>query len=107
MRSLLLEYEKIEVILLEGAGGVFEISKPDKMIFSKKLSGRFPTETEVRAMAIARTSVSVGNLPLSFLEKIILSGLLISKTPPAPSSRITSIFSYSSSSDLTRSASGL
>ena len=51
VRSLLLEYEKIEVILLEGAGGVFEISKPDKMIFSKKLSGRFPTETEVRAMA--------------------------------------------------------
>ena len=51
MRSLLLEYEKIEVILLEGAGGVFEISKLDKMIFSKKLSGRFPTETEVRAMA--------------------------------------------------------
>jgi selT/selW/selH-like putative selenoprotein len=50
VRSLLLEYQKIEVILIEGDGGVFEISKSDKTVFSKKLSGRFPTETEVRAM---------------------------------------------------------
>ena len=51
MRSLLLEFEKIKVTFVEGTGGVFEISKPDKLVFSKKLHGRFPTDAEVRSIA--------------------------------------------------------
>ena len=33
--------------LIEGRGGVFEVSAGDKMIFSKKATGRFPEIDEV------------------------------------------------------------
>jgi selT/selW/selH-like putative selenoprotein len=35
------------VTLRRSGGGVFEIRVDDKLIFSKKASGRFPTEAEI------------------------------------------------------------
>lgn len=35
--------------LVKSSGGVFEISADGKLVFSKKATGRFPTDDEVRA----------------------------------------------------------
>lgn len=40
-----------EVELVKGKGGVFEISRDGKLLFSKKKLGRFPTDEEIDALA--------------------------------------------------------
>ncbi len=40
-----------EVELVESSGGVFEITRDGKPLFSKKKLGRFPTDAEVDALA--------------------------------------------------------
>ncbi len=35
------------VKLIEGGGGVFEITRNNELVFSKKQLGRFPTDNEV------------------------------------------------------------
>ena len=40
-----------EVELIEGGGGVFEITVDGVLRFSKKQLGRFPTDEEIRALA--------------------------------------------------------
>ena len=37
----------IEVTLIQGSGGVFEVMQDGKLIFSKKQQGRFPQESEI------------------------------------------------------------
>jgi selenoprotein W-related protein len=39
-----------EVELVPGVGGVFEITVDGKLMFSKKQTGRFPTDEEVIAV---------------------------------------------------------
>ena len=39
-----------QVDLLESSGGVFEITIDDKLVFSKKALGRFPSDPEIEAM---------------------------------------------------------
>ena len=39
-----------EVELIESSGGVFEITRDGKLLFSKKKLGRFPTDEEVDAL---------------------------------------------------------
>lgn len=43
-----------EVELVPGVGGVFDITVDGKLMFSKKQTGRFPTDEEV---------IAVGNTP--------------------------------------------
>jgi selenoprotein W-related protein len=43
-----------EVELVESSGGVFEISRDGRLLFSKKQLGRFPTDAEVDALATDR-----------------------------------------------------
>jgi selenoprotein W-related protein len=40
-----------DVELVKSSGGVFEISRDGKLLFSKKKLGRFPTDEEVDALA--------------------------------------------------------
>jgi selenoprotein W-related protein len=37
----------IKVQLIEGSGGVFEVKKDGRLIFSKKQTGRFPEPGEI------------------------------------------------------------
>lgn len=37
----------VKVTLIESGGGVFEVKKDGKLIFSKKKTGRFPEDEEV------------------------------------------------------------
>jgi selT/selW/selH-like putative selenoprotein len=39
-----------EVELVPGVGGVFEITIDGRLAFSKKQTGRFPTDAEVEAL---------------------------------------------------------
>ena len=39
-----------QVTLLKSSGGVFEITVNDKLEFSKKTVGRFPSDSELEAM---------------------------------------------------------
>jgi selT/selW/selH-like putative selenoprotein len=39
------------VALVKSSGGVFEIEREGHLVFSKKASGRFPSDTEVEALA--------------------------------------------------------
>jgi selenoprotein W-related protein len=39
------------VELIKGSGGVFEIARDGKLVFSKKKLGRFPTDEELDALA--------------------------------------------------------
>lgn len=41
--------------LVPSDGGVFEVSLDDKLIFSKKKEGRFPTHDEILKVVKART----------------------------------------------------
>ncbi|MBV9863016.1 MAG: Rdx family protein [Alphaproteobacteria bacterium] len=43
----------IEVELVPGGGGVFEIAVDGHLRFSKKATGRFPSDAEVDALAQA------------------------------------------------------
>lgn len=40
-----------EVTLRRSGGGVFEITVDGRLAYSKKATGRFPTEAEMRAVA--------------------------------------------------------
>ncbi len=42
-------YPDIQVELIESKGGVFEVKKDGKLIFSKKELGRFPEHEEIFA----------------------------------------------------------
>lgn len=48
-----MEKVKAEVELVKSGGGVFEISRDGKLLFSKKQLGRFPTDEEIDALASA------------------------------------------------------
>ena len=41
---------KHEVVLKEGHGGVFEITCDTRLVYSKKASGRFPSDAELDAL---------------------------------------------------------
>lgn len=40
-------HPKSEIELIESGGGVFEVKKDGRLIFSKKKEGRFPSEEEI------------------------------------------------------------
>lgn len=40
-------YADVQVELLESGGGVFEVTRDGRLIFSKKKEGRFPSEEEI------------------------------------------------------------
>jgi len=37
----------VQIELIEGRGGIFEVAKDGKLIFSKKQTGRFPELSEI------------------------------------------------------------
>jgi selT/selW/selH-like putative selenoprotein len=39
----------VNVTLIEGSGGVFDVKKDQQLIFSKKKAGRFPEHQEIIA----------------------------------------------------------
>jgi len=41
------KFTDVEVELIEGSGGVFEVVKDGKLIFSKMSTGRFPEISEI------------------------------------------------------------
>ena len=41
------KYDNIDVTLIEGSGGIFDVYFNGKLIFSKKLSKRFPSKGEI------------------------------------------------------------
>jgi selenoprotein W-related protein len=45
-----MELASASVELVESSGGVFEVSRDGKLLFSKKQLGRFPTDEEVDAL---------------------------------------------------------
>lgn len=69
--SLKAEIEKnfpdIQIKLIEGSGGVFEVEKDGKLIFSKKQSGRFPEHDEILAK-LSWVSTLLANIPLVFTK---------------------------------------
>ena len=46
-RDLVKEQFKTNIDLVASSGGVFEITVDDKLVFSKKKEGRFPTDNEL------------------------------------------------------------
>jgi selenoprotein W-related protein len=50
------EMKDVEVELIEGSGGVFEVTADGELIFSKKQEGRFPEEEEILSALRARKS---------------------------------------------------
>jgi len=40
-------FPDVQIELIEGRGGIFEVSTPGKKIFSKKQIGRFPELDEI------------------------------------------------------------
>ena len=50
MRDDLIKLYSSEVQLVEGAGGIFEITQMNKVLFSKTFSGHFPTTKELREL---------------------------------------------------------
>lgn len=40
-------YDDIEVELIEGSGGAFEVRRGGELVFSKLSAGRFPDDAEV------------------------------------------------------------
>ena len=53
MRDRFSRIEGAEIELVESSGGVFEITLGDKLVYSKKANGRFPTPEEVESIAAA------------------------------------------------------
>ena len=47
MRDLVKDRFKTDVDLVASSGGVFAITVDDKLVFSKKKEGRFPTDNEL------------------------------------------------------------
>jgi len=52
VRDYLVEHHAAEVELIESGGGVFEITVDGKLAFSKETEGRFPTEEEIKSLAV-------------------------------------------------------
>jgi len=50
----MLEKHGAQVELVPGVGGVFEITVDGKLAFSKKATGRFPTDEEVEAIGTGK-----------------------------------------------------
>ena len=50
MRDIVKERFKTNIDLVASSGGVFEITIDDKLVFSKKKEGRFPTENELKEL---------------------------------------------------------
>ena len=50
VKDRLVELYNAEVDLVAGGGGVFEITQDDRLLFSKKAEGRFPTDEELQVM---------------------------------------------------------
>lgn len=48
-----MEKSGVDVELVKGKGGVFEVSRDGKLLFSKKQLGRFPTDEEIDALLSA------------------------------------------------------
>jgi selenoprotein W-related protein len=44
----------VDATLTPGSGGIFEVRVDDKVVFSKKLAGRFPEEGEVPGILSSR-----------------------------------------------------
>lgn len=49
MAAAIREAHGIDVTLLRGADGAFEVTVDGRLIFSKKAAGRFPTNAEILA----------------------------------------------------------
>jgi len=47
VREIVKERFKTDVDLVASSGGVFEITIDNKLVFSKKKEGRFPTDNEL------------------------------------------------------------
>lgn len=47
MAAVLKKNRGIDPELIRGSGGVFEVKVDGKLIFSKKVAGRFPEEDEI------------------------------------------------------------
>ena len=47
MRDIVKDRFKTNIDLVASSGGVFEITIDDKLVFSKKKEGRFPTDNEL------------------------------------------------------------
>ena len=52
MRDKLLELYSANVQVVEGGGGIFEITQKTKVIFSKKVIGRFPTDEDLQNLEL-------------------------------------------------------
>ena len=52
MRDKLLELYSANVRVVEGEGGIFEITQKTKVLFSKKVMGRFPTEEDLQKLEL-------------------------------------------------------
>ena len=50
MRDKLLELYSIDVQIIEGGGGIFEVSHMNRILFSKKISGHFPTNQDLQQL---------------------------------------------------------
>ena len=49
-------FQNIEIKLISGGGGVFEVSLDKNLIFSKKSLGRFPKQSEIVDIIVKKTS---------------------------------------------------
>ena len=49
-------FQNIEIKLISGGGGVFEVSLDKNLIFSKKSLGRFPKQLEIVDLIVKKTS---------------------------------------------------
>jgi selT/selW/selH-like putative selenoprotein len=47
--------------LVPGVGGAFEITIDDRLVFSKKAIGRFPTDEEIDALAAGGAAGGAGS----------------------------------------------
>jgi selT/selW/selH-like putative selenoprotein len=52
----LIELYGAEVELVPGVAGVFEITVDGRLLFSKKQTGRFPTDEEIDALGAGRAA---------------------------------------------------
>ena len=54
MRDRLSELHQVDIDLVAGGGGVFEISQGDRLLFSKRAERRFPSDEELQALDITK-----------------------------------------------------
>ena len=53
MRDRFSRIDGSEIELVRSSGGVFEITRDDELVYSKKATGRFPTPEEVESIVAA------------------------------------------------------